>query len=472
MKKKILPLFCLSVTALTLPSCVKHKTSSSEEESSTIQSSETVSSSAMIDGSTLESIFSSSSKSSSSSTIPAPVNKYYLPMRIVENDYDYNFTTETTYVYDDDLLGYTETSISTEGDSREKAVISFRFNEDFTQYTYIKKMYNAVNSANYTLLGGEKEEIALGENGSYQCLCYDLDPETNVYMPTKDKTKVFDAYGRELLAITKKYDEEEKIWYYTNYEIFAYNEQGYQTKYESRGYLDDTVIEDDAMGIDAYTTFEYNNDFTHCSSKEYFFNYDMQDYEHIYTTEIDIENKDGVRTYDEQMYIENGKDGKREEGNHNVFKYDSKFRRIYEEYGGVKEKSEYTYNSYDQIAKLHYEEDLYLHCVQDFEATYQPNGGNILSITNTVDYTEDCVSLEVGEFKYNSNNQITDAKQVRTYKDAEGKTPEGYKDSYVQDFKVTYSLRQNDELLARMDWFQYIVEVVSSHVIEESVLYY
>lgn len=390
--------------------------------------------------------------------------KHYLPLRVTEfNGYENKITSDSTYSYSDDLHTVTLTEITDIG-YITKEVNTVTFNEDYSKFTCLTEEYKKVGEE-FVIDSKDKFDYEVKPNNSYIKVEYDWDDETDTFLFNSEITHTYNERGQYLLSAKKiQNPNDEKSLIYHEYEVFEYDEKGYQTKYESYDYKDDTYQE---LIKDFYTTFEYNSDKSSLTTENYMYDEEENKYvrDGYETNTISVSN--GVITFDNQIYNEDGS-----KHNHNILKYDQNWVNIYANYGGMNEIDEITYNNYYQITK---------NVITSNEnnttatATYMPNGGGMLTAhidSHSVfsegkvinDQTIDAV------FTYNESEQLTKVVSNIDGTYEEGESKEDVK--YQCEANITYTTLECDKLLEFLPYAARVVNAFSYYEFATSDTYF
>ena len=392
------------------------------------------------------------------SEVVADDAKKLLPSSVTINSSLYMTDIEKIeFSYFDDLHGYLKTRVVDYGDDdiHYKTEEKFIYSEDFKKCEYLKTEYDFNKEKNDFVLDIKiKEEREFLENGSYKVITYEFDETENKFFYKDEKGITYNERGQILLRYTKHQNEEDETkFYYYDYQTYEYDEEGFELKYCSYDYKEDTG----EFFVDYYNEFTYDQpNHAHCRVDSYYWVDDK--YENDGYELIDITNEDGIIVFDRQSYYDDG-----ELGNHNVTKYTEDFYPTYTMYGGMSETTSVALNEYNQIVTYFYEEE----GVRKTEgsAVYGLEGKEMTEATLNIEYS-------LGTYTYNtvfersSAGQIENATSPCVYIE---NAVEPIHETYDEVFTVTYSNRIFDKLYDQMDFENELVDAAAGYYFVERI---
>lgn len=407
------------------------------------------------DSSNDESTSSESTSSDDTSSVIPQENLYYLPDHISEyNSVEDRVVEDISYVYDDDLLGYTKTRVVDYVDYMRKEIDTFRFSADFKSYHEVYEDYDYYKGA-FVLDRKQIFDYEFLEYGSYKYVQYTYDPYIEQTYFEKEVLRQYNELGQLVLEYTKRaIDEECSYYYYSSYFAYEYDSEGYATKVSSYDYKDYECTE---FYVDYYDVTTYDSTHSSAIEEEFVFDEEKNDYVREGWVDITITLEDGIRVFDEQIYYEDGT-----KGNHNVFGYDEDFFVVFYNLGDGREIQSLSYNEYGQIIKYNCEDTSFSYTNFELNVTYAPNGGLIIGSTFE-DKNSSGIRTAATSYAYNDNNQIVKATIDIEYQGLESSDNEYYK----LETTVLYTKMQNDLLNEKMDYYEDIVSSYSHYILNE-----
>lgn len=369
---------------------------------------------------------------------------YFLPSGADET-VDGVLSARYTFDYTNDLHGFTETKLNYINGFEDygKDVNTFSFNEDYTTLTLVRQEYEGKGQTE-TLTRQRKYEYEFFENDSYKVRCDEYDLSSETYVFSDIVAKYYNEKGK-LLSQYEIYSDEEDNFYFPYAYTYEYDEQGYLKK---ALYYNGNYSGDEITYLESFSLYEY--DATHSTGviKEYYYSEDGYYFDGH--TEISTELIDGIRYQTEVIYAADGS-----KGNTNKFGYDENGEKVYVYYGGFPMEESIEKNEFNQIVHFSHTDE-----VQSLTMTvnYAPDGGNILSSTQTIENDFDNY-VETSTYQYTAANQFSVVSKSATG-DVE----------FTASSTLTYTELQNDALLKYIELYQSLLRYYSDNVLVEGLI--